>query len=90
MVIKLARFNAVLEYVLNEKTGIPVTLVNAATARKKVLGKAFIKGMTVKEYVRQELPKIHPEIRQFEKLNKKGQWNVKNSDMYDAVVISCF
>lgn len=88
VVIKLARFNAVLEYILGEKTGLPVVLIGAMTARKKVLGKAFIKGMTAKEYVRQELPKRFPEIKRFEQLNKKGEWNVKNGDMYDAVVIS--
>ncbi len=88
VIIMLARFNAVLEYVLGEKFGVPVTLVGASTARKKVLGKSFIKGMTAKEYVKQELPKKFPEVKKFEQKNRKGEWNVKNSDMYDAVVIS--
>jgi hypothetical protein len=87
VVILLARFNAVLEYILGDKLNVPITLVGAMTARKKVLGKAFIKGMKAKDYVKQELPKHVPNLPAFEKLNKKGEWNVKNSDMYDAIVI---
>lgn len=89
VIIKLARFNAVLEYIVSEHLKVPVTLVGAATARKRAFGKAFIKGMTAKEYVRQELPKKFPEVKNFEQKNRKGEWNVKNGDMYDAVVISC-
>lgn len=88
VVILLARFNAVLEYVLGEYFDVPITLVGATTARKKVLGKAFIKGMKSKDYVRTRLPQIFPEVVQFDQLNKKGEWNTKNSDMYDAIVIS--
>lgn len=88
VIIKLARFNAVLEYVLGEELKVPVTLVGASTARKKVLGKAFIKGMTSKEYVKQELPKRVPNLRRFETLNRKEEWNKKNEDMYDAIVIA--
>ncbi len=88
VVIKLARFNAVLEYILGEHFKLPVTLIGANTARKSVLGKAFVKGMTAKDYVRMRLPEIHPEIKQFEQKNRKDEWNVKNGDMYDAAVIS--
>ena len=89
VVIKLARFNAVFEYIVSEHFKIGVRLINATTARKTVFGKARVKGMTGKEYVRQELPKIHPEVLQFEKKNNKNEWNAKNADMYDAVVIAC-
>lgn len=88
IVIKLSRFNAILEYVLSEQLKVPVTLINVNTARKSVLGKAFIKGISPKDYVRQELPKKFPEIIKFEKENRKGEWNVKNGDMYDSIVIS--
>lgn len=90
VVIMLARFNAIFEYIVSEYFKIPVNLVGASTARKQVLGKSFIKGMKSKEYVKQELPKIHPEIIKFDKLNKKKMWNVKNSDMYDAAIMSLY
>lgn len=88
VVILLARFNSVLEYILGETFKVPVVLVNANTARKKVLGKAFVKGMTAKEYVRRELPKYVSHISDFEQKNRNGDWNKKNEDMYDAIVIS--
>lgn len=88
VVIKLARFNAVLEYILAEYYKIPVILISANTARKKVLGKAFIKGKPAKEYVKEELPKKFPMIKNFYALNRNGDWNKKNEDMLDAIVIS--
>ena len=88
VIILLARFNAIFEYIVAESWKKPVNLISVTTARKKVFGKCRVKGMTGKEYVRQELPKIHPEILQFEKKNKKNGWNVHNADMYDAVVIA--
>lgn len=88
VVIKLARFNAVLEYILGEHWAVPVRLVSANTARKKVLGKAFIKGMTAKEYVKQELPKHVPNLEKYNKLNKIGNYDKRNEDMYDAIVIA--
>lgn len=88
-IILLARFNAILEYIISEHWKIPINLVSVMTARKKVFGKCRVKGMTGKEYVRQELPKIHPEITKFEKKNRNGEWDKKNEDMYDSVVIAC-
>jgi hypothetical protein len=88
-IILLARFNAVLEYIISEHWKIPVNLVSVMTARKSVFGKCRVKGMTGKEYVRQELPKIHSEIIKFEKKNRNDEWDKKNEDMYDSVVIAC-
>jgi hypothetical protein len=88
VIITLARFNAVFEYVISEQWATPVNLVNVSTARKIVLGKARLKGVKSKDYVRAELPKLHPEVIAFEKLNRKGEWDAHNSDMYDAAVIA--
>lgn len=88
VIIKLARFNAVLEYIVGERLNVPVTLVGASTARKKVLGKAFIKGMTAKEWVKQELPKHIPNLDKYIKLNKLGNYDKRNEDTLDAIVIS--
>ena len=90
VIIKLARFNAVLEYILGQQLKVPVILVGASTARKKVLGKAFIKGMTAKEYVKVKLIELYPYVKKFEKLNRNGNWDSHNSDMYDAVICSLF
>ena len=86
-IIKLARFNAVFEYIVGTHWGVPVNLVSASTARKKVLGKSFIKGMTAKEYVKQELPKKVPNLEKYIKLNSRGNYDKKNEDMMDAIVI---
>jgi hypothetical protein len=89
-IIKLARFNSVFEYIISEYWAIPVNLVNVTTARKAAFGKCRVKGISGKDYVRQELPKIHPEILKFEKINRKNEWDAKNADMYDAAVTAIF
>ena len=88
VIIMLARFNAVFEFIISEHWKIPVNLVSVTTARKKCFGKCRVKGLTGKEYVRQKLPQIRPEVFKFEKKNRKNEWDAHNADMYDAVVIS--
>ena len=89
-IITLSRWNAVFEYMLSESFKFPIVLCNVNTMRKKVFGKARIKGIKPKEYVKQQIPLIVPNISQFEKLNRDGNWDAHNSDMYDAVVASLF
>lgn len=88
VIIMLTRFNAVFEYIISEHWALPINLVNVSTARKTVLGKARLKGVKSKEYVRAQLPKVHPEVVNFEKLNRNKEWDSHNSDMYDACVIA--
>lgn len=90
VIIKLSRWNAVFEYMLAEKWGKPIVLLNVGTMRKKVLGKARIKGMKPKEYVKQELPKIVKHLTKFDRMNKKGTWDKHNEDMYDAIVCALY
>lgn len=87
-IIKLARFNAVFEYIISEHWRIPVNLVSVTTARKAVFGKARVKGMTGKEYVRQQIDLKFPQVHKFDKQNTRGNWDAHNEDMYDAVVIA--
>lgn len=87
-IIKLARFNAVFEYIISERWAVPVNLISVMTARKTVLGKARIKGMTGKEYVRQQIDTRFPQFHKFDKMNKKGTSDVRNEDVYDAIIIS--
>ena len=87
-IIKLARFNAVFEYIVSEKWKIPVNLVSVTTARKKVFGKCRVKGMTGKEYVRQQIDALFSYVHKFDKKNTRDGWDAKNEDMYDAVVMA--
>jgi len=87
-IIKLVRFNAILEYIISEKWKVPVTLIGAMTARKKVLGKARVKGMTGKEYVRQQIDKNFTYLHKFDKMNKRGNPDVRNEDIYDACILA--
>lgn len=94
-IITLSRWNAVLEYVLSEEfkqagSPVPINLCNVNTMRKKVLGAARVRGMKPKEYVKARLPVLYPEVKKFEKLNRNGEWDAHNSDMYDAVICGLF
>jgi hypothetical protein len=89
-IITLSRWNAVFEYMLSEYFKFPIVLCNVNTMRKKIFGKARIKGIKPKEYVKQQIPLVVPNISKFEKLNRDSNWDVHNSDMYDAVVTSLF
>lgn len=87
-IIKLVRFNAILEYILSKELNITVNLLNVSTMRKKVFGKARLKGVKSKDYVKMMIPKVVPNIANFEKLNKIGNVDKKCEDMYDAIVAS--
>ena len=89
VIIKLARFNAVFEYIISETWGKPIELLNVNTARKKVLGKCREKGIKSKDFVKMYLEKIH-DIHKFDILNRKGDWDKRNSDTYDAIILSLF
>jgi len=87
-IIKLAKWNAVFCYILEEKYGLEVKHLNPATARKRVFGCSRITGMKPKEFVAAEIPKIVPNLKDFEVLNKRGNPDKKMADMYDAMVVS--
>lgn len=89
-IITLSRWNAVFEYMLSETFKFPIVLCNVNTMRKKVFGKARIVGVKPKEYVKAQIPLVVENIKQFEKLNRNGDWDAHNSDMYDAVVCALF
>jgi len=85
-IITLSRWNAIFEYMMGESFKFPIILCNVNSMRKKVFGKARIKGIKPKEYVKQQIPLVVPDIEKFNKLNRKGEWDAHNSDMYDAIV----
>lgn len=87
VIIKLSRFNAVFEYVISEHWKKPVILWNVNTVRKKVLGKSREKGVKSKDYVKAKLGILY-DIHPFDIKNKRDDWDVRNSDMYDAMVLA--
>ena len=87
-IIKLSRFNAVFEYIIGERWNKPVNLLNVNTARKKVFGKASVKGMKPKEYVAAMIPSVVPNVDDFTALNKIGNVDKKMGDVWDAMVIA--
>jgi hypothetical protein len=58
--------------------------------RKQLFGKCRIKGIKSKDFVKQELESLVPDVIQFTIQNKKGNWDERNGDMYDAVVAGLY
>ena len=89
-IVKLIKFNGLLEYLLSEEFKIPVNLINVNSARKKVIGMARIKGLSGKELVKQELPKIILDLFRFDVLNKKGNIDKRIEDVRDAIIMCLY
>ena len=90
VLITLARHNAVFEYILREEYKKPVNLLSVNTIRKFLFGKCRIKGIKSKLFVRQQLESLYPEVKSYCVLNKKGNWDEKNSDIYDGIVCALY
>lgn len=90
-IILLARFNAILEYILNETfPSKKINLINVNTSRKKVFGKCRIKGMKSKEFVKMQLELLMPNLHDFDINNKKGLPDKRNADIYDSIVLALY
>jgi hypothetical protein len=90
VIITLARHNAVFAYIIEEHFKIKVNLLSVNTIRKQLFGKCRIKGVKSKDFVKIELEKILPAVTKFTVLNKKGNWDARNCDMYDGIVCSLY
>jgi hypothetical protein len=90
VIITLARHNAVFAYIIEEHFKKKVNLLSVNTIRKQLFGKCRIKGIKSKDFVRQELELLMPDVIKFTTQNKKGNWDERNGDMYDAVVASLY
>ena len=88
VIIKLAKFNAILCFML-ENFEYNVNSVNPMTARKQVFGKARIKGLKAKDFVKQEIEKMY-NTSKWCKETSRGNWDKRNIDMYDGLVMSLF
>ena len=88
VIIKLAKFNAILCFML-ENFEYNVNSINPMTARKQVFGKARIKGLKAKDFVKQEIEKMY-NTKKWCKKTTRGNWDKRNIDMYDGLVMSLF
>ena len=88
VIIKLAKFNAILCFML-ENFDFDVHSINPMTARKQVFGKARVKGKKAKQFVQEEIEKMY-NTKKWCKETKRGNWDKRNIDMYDGLVMSLF
>ena len=88
VIIKLAKFNAILCFML-ENFEYNVNSVNPMTARKQVFGKARVKGKKAKQFVQEEIEKMY-NTKKWCKETARGNWDKRNIDMYDGLVMSLF
>ena len=88
VIIKLAKFNAILCFML-ENFDFKVNNINPMTARKNVFGKARVKGKKAKQFVQEEIEKMY-NTKKWCKHTTRGNWDKRNIDMYDGLVMSLF
>jgi len=89
VIVKLAKFNAVLCYVVEDTFDIEVKNVNPMTARKQVFGKARVKGVKAKDFVKRQVDELY-DTKKWCKHTTRGNWDKRNIDMYDGLVMSFF
>ena len=88
-IIKLAKFNAVLCFILGWGNDFKVHSVNPATARKAVFGKSRVKGIPAKEFVQTEIEKRY-DLSEWIQYTTRGNFDKKNIDAYDALVVALY
>jgi len=89
VIIKLAKFNAILCFMLEEMFEFNVHSINPMTARKNVFGRARIKGIKAKEFVKGQVEKLY-KTEKWCKTTTRGNWDKRNIDMYDGLVMSLY
>ena len=89
VIVKLAKFNAVLCYVIEDTFDIEVKNVNPMTARKQVFGKARVKGVKAKDFVKRQVEELY-DTKKWCKHTTRGNWDKRNIDAYDGLVMSLF
>ena len=89
VIVKLAKFNAILCFILEDTFEIEVKNINPMTARKNVFGKARIKGIKAKDFVKRQVENLY-DTSKWCKQTTRGNWDKRNIDMYDGLVMSLF
>ena len=88
-IIKLAKFNAVLTYCLEFAYGEIVEGINPMSARKSLFGKARVRGVSAKDFVKKEINRLYS-LDEYVKLTPTGLWDKRNMDGYDALVCALY
>ena len=88
ILIMLARFNAVFCYILEQHYHMEPKLADASTMRKQLFGKAWIKGVKPKEFVKQNIEAKY-DLTPWVVLNKNKVPDVRMDDVRDGLV-ACF
>ena len=89
VIVKLAKFNAVLCFVIEDAFDIEVKNVNPMTARKQAFGKARVKGVKAKDFVKRQVDELY-DTKKWCKTTSRGNWDKRNIDAYDGLVMSLF
>ena len=89
VIVKLAKFNAILCFMLEEIFQMEVNSINPMTARKNVFGRARIKGKKAKEFVQEQVEKMY-NTKKWCQHTTRGNWDKRNIDMYDGLVMALF
>tara|TARA_R110002020_G_scaffold394469_1_gene604495 strand:- start:313 stop:834 length:522 start_codon:yes stop_codon:yes gene_type:complete len=89
VIVKLAKFNAILCFVFEDEFGIEVKNINPMTARKNVFGKARVKGIKAKDFVKMKIEEMYDTLK-WCKETTRGNWDKRNIDMYDGLVMSLY
>ena len=89
VIVKLAKFNAILCFMIENIFEIEPNNVNPMTARKNVFGKARVKGIKAKELVKMKIEEMY-DTKKWCKETSRGNWDKRNIDMYDGLVMSLY
>ena len=88
-IVKLAKFNAILCFIIEDTFEVEVKNINPMTARKNVFGKARVKGIKAKDFVKRQVENLYDKSK-WCKETSRGNWDKRNIDMYDGLVMSLF
>ena len=89
VIVKLAKFNAILCFMLENIFDIEPNNINPMTARKNVFGKARVKGIKAKDLVKMKIEEMY-DTKKWCKHTTRGNWDKRNIDAYDGLVMSLF
>ena len=88
-IVKLAKFNAILCFIIEDTFEVEVKNINPMTARKNVFGKARVKGIKAKDFVKRQVENLY-DTSKWCRETSRGNWDKRNIDMYDGLVMSLF
>ena len=89
VIVKLAKFNAILCFMIENIFDIEPNSINPMTARKNVFGKARVKGIKAKDLVKMKIEEMY-DTSKWCKETTRGNWDKRNIDMYDGLVMSLY